>query len=87
MLLVSPARPNGMPAMMATRSPGAHVLVPMIAAVAHGLHGNDARARECATMAHVRDPALRQADFFRAFPFRTGNVRRQFSALLTTYGF
>jgi len=71
----------------ALRSPGAHVLIPMIAAVAHGMNGNDARARECAAMAHARDPSLRKDAFFRAFPFRDANIRRQFDNLLTSYGF
>ena len=71
----------------ALRSPGAHVLIPVIASIAHGMNGDDERARQCAQMAHVRDPALRKEDFFRAFPFRDAAVRKQFGALLTKYGF
>lgn len=71
----------------ALRSPGAHVLIPMIATIAHGLNGDDARARECAAMAHARDPSLCKEDFFRAFPFREPAFRKQFSDMLTKYGF
>ena len=71
----------------ALRSPGAHVLIPVIATIAHGMNGDDERARECAAMAHVRDPSLSKADFFRAFPFRNAAIRKQFGDVLTKYGF
>jgi len=71
----------------ALRSPGAHVLIPVIATIAHALNGNDARARECANMAHVRDPSLSRDDFFRAFPFRDAAIRKQYGDVLTRYGF
>jgi tetratricopeptide (TPR) repeat protein len=71
----------------ALRSPGAHVLIPVIATVAHGLNGDDIRARECANMARVRDPSLCKDDFFRAFPFRDTGARQRFGAVLTKYGF
>lgn len=70
----------------ARRSPGAHVLIDVIAAVMHGMHGDDAVARQCAEIARSRAPAISKDDFFRAFPFRT-QVREQFGAMLTKYGF
>ncbi len=54
----------------AARSPGAHALIEMIAVVAHGLNGNDARAKAWAESARARVPDLTDAEFFRAFPFR-----------------
>ncbi|MBS0384505.1 MAG: winged helix-turn-helix domain-containing protein [Proteobacteria bacterium] len=71
----------------ARRSPGAHVLIDAIGAVVHGLRGDDAQARQCAATARSRDPSLRQEDFFRAFPFRSALMRKQFAEILTRYGF
>jgi TolB-like protein len=71
----------------ALRSPGAHALVPVIAAIAHGMNGDDPRARDCIAMAKVRDPTLCKADFFRAFPFRDAHLRAKFDAMLTEYQF
>jgi len=69
------------------RSPGAHVLIDVIGAVLHGLRGDDARARECAAVARSRDPSLSKDDFFRAFPIRSADIRKQFGDMLTKYGF
>lgn len=71
----------------AARSPGAHVLITTIASMAHGLSGDDARAREYAAITHTRDPKIRKNDFFRAFPFRDAGVRAMFDETLTRYGF
>jgi tetratricopeptide (TPR) repeat protein len=66
----------------AARAPGAHALIELIAAVAHGLHGDEARAKAWAASARRRSPGLAAPDFFRAFPFREpGTVRRIARAL------
>jgi tetratricopeptide (TPR) repeat protein len=69
------------------RSPGAHPLINMIAAVAHGLNGNDAGAKAWAEAALARDPSLTRAEFFRAFPFRDPNARQRISEQLGKVGF
>jgi DNA-binding winged helix-turn-helix (wHTH) protein/tetratricopeptide (TPR) repeat protein len=71
----------------ARRSPGAHVLIDVIGAVLHGLRGDDAQARECAANARSRDPSISKVDFFRAFPVRNAETRKQFGDMLTKYGF
>ena len=71
----------------ALRSPGAHVLISVIAAIAHGLNGDDERARLCAAMARARNPAVCADDFFRAFPFRDAAMRQAFASMLARYGF
>src|SRR5690606_36999151 len=48
------------------RSPGAHVLIAMIAAAAHTLAGDDARAEAWAADVRRRNPALTREDFFRS---------------------
>jgi DNA-binding winged helix-turn-helix (wHTH) protein/tetratricopeptide (TPR) repeat protein len=71
----------------ARRSPGAHVLIDVIAALIHGLRGEVELANACAVAAHARDPTLTAADFFRAFPFRDRQLRSRFEQTLTMYGF
>ncbi|MCF8507257.1 MAG: winged helix-turn-helix domain-containing protein [Hyphomonadaceae bacterium] len=71
----------------AANSPGAHALIEMIAAVAHGLHGNDARARAWAESARARAGHLRRADFLRAFPFRDIPTRERVTGMLGCLGF
>jgi len=53
----------------AARSPGAHVLIAVIAAAAHSLNGNRQRAAAWAANVRERNPTVTQADFFRSFPF------------------
>ena len=48
----------------AARAPGAHVLVAMIAAVAHALADDHARAATWAANVRARNPALTRDDFF-----------------------
>ncbi|MES2896586.1 MAG: winged helix-turn-helix domain-containing protein [Pseudomonadota bacterium] len=66
----------------AARSPGAHALIEMIAAVAHGLSGDEVRAQAWAQSARRRSPGLGSADFLRAFPFRESAVRRRITEML-----
>jgi len=71
----------------AARSPGAHVLIAMIAAAAQALAGNDSRARAWAANVRERNPLLRREDFFRAFPMKPEAMRTRVSAALERLGF
>jgi len=71
----------------AARSPGAHVLIAMIAAAAHELAGDRSRAAGWATNVRERNSALTAEDFFTAFPFRSEVLRSQVSAALRRLGF
>jgi tetratricopeptide (TPR) repeat protein len=71
----------------AARSPGAHPLIEMIAVAAHGLNGDDAKARAWAASARARDPGLTTSAFFESFPFRNQATRARISAILARYGF
>ncbi|MDP3853294.1 winged helix-turn-helix domain-containing protein [Phenylobacterium sp.] len=66
----------------AARSPGAHALIEMIAAVAHGMNGDEARARAWAQSARRRSPGLNSDDFLRAFPFRETAIRRRIAEMV-----
>jgi TolB-like protein len=71
----------------AARSPGAHVLIAMIAGAAHALAGDGARAADWATNVRRRNPGLERADFFRAFPFKPEATRARLDAALAKLGF
>ena len=71
----------------AARSPGAHVLIDVIAVAAHGLNGDDAAARAWAETARARRPDVSAADFFRAFPFRDDATRQRIAEVLGRYRF
>jgi tetratricopeptide (TPR) repeat protein len=71
----------------AARAPGAHVMIAMIAASAHGLAGDAARAAYWAANVRSRNPALTRDDFFRAFPMKPVLVRARVSASLQALGF
>jgi TolB-like protein len=71
----------------AARAPGAHVMIAMIAASAHGLAGDAARAAYWAANVRSRNPALTRDDFFRAFPMKPALVRARVSASLQALGF
>jgi hypothetical protein len=71
----------------AARSPGAHVLIAMIASAAHDLAGDLAQAASWAANARERRPSLTREDFFRAFPFRPESVRTRISHALSRRGF
>jgi tetratricopeptide (TPR) repeat protein len=71
----------------AANAPAAHALIEMIAVAAHGLNGNDARARSWAESAHGRAQHLNRADFLRAFPFRDSPTRERVDGTLKSFGF
>jgi TolB-like protein/tetratricopeptide (TPR) repeat protein len=71
----------------AARSPGAHVLIAMIAAVAHSLAGDDPQARAWAKNVCERKPSLTRGDFFRAFPIKSESMHSRLSAALQRLGF
>lgn len=70
----------------AARSPGAHVLIAMIAAAAHALDGDAVRAAAWAANARARNPALTRTEFFRAFPMRSVTMKERVSAALAGLG-
>lgn len=69
------------------RSPGAHGLIQMIAAVSHSLNGDETQARYWAEQARTRWPHLSTADFVRAFPMRDEAARQLLVRTLERYGF
>jgi len=71
----------------AARSPGAHVLIAMIAAVATALGGDDARAAAWAANVRARNPTLGREDFFRSFPMQPPAHRRRVAKALARLGF
>lgn len=71
----------------AARSPGAHVLIAMIAVATHALAGDDRRAAAWAADVRARNPALTRADFFRSFPMKVEPLRRRVSDALARLGF
>jgi DNA-binding winged helix-turn-helix (wHTH) protein len=70
----------------AARSPGAHVLIAVIAIAAHALNGDRARASAWATNVRQRRPDLTQADFFRSFPFPDPRFRQRVAGALARSG-
>jgi TolB-like protein len=71
----------------AAREPGAHVLIAMIAVVAHALAGNPSQAAAWRQNVQARNPALRREDFFRAFPMQSAVARARISKALADFGF
>jgi TolB-like protein len=71
----------------AARSPGAHVLIAMIASAAHALAGNEALAASWAANVRERNPALTRDGFFRAFPMKSDSLRARLTAALQKLGF
>ena len=71
----------------AARSPGAHVLIAMIAAAVQMLAGNEEAAKSWAANVRERRPQLKREDFFSAFPLKPDEVRTRVSAALKTLGF
>jgi len=71
----------------AARSPGAHVLIAMIASAAHALAGAEARAAAWADNVRARNPALDRTDFFRAFPIKPESIRARVAGALARHGF
>lgn len=71
----------------AARSPGAHVLIAMIAAAAQVMAGNTTRAAAWAENVRERNPLLTREAFFRSFPFQSGGLCARLSAALEKLGF
>lgn len=71
----------------AARSPGAHVLIAMIAAAAQSLKGDAARAAWWAANVRERNAALTRDDFLRAFPMRSESTRSRVLEALRQLGF
>lgn len=69
------------------RSPGAHVLIAMIAAAAHELHGDKGKASFWAANVRERSAALTREDFFRAFPMKLDVMRARVEQALANAGF
>jgi len=71
----------------ATRAPGAHFLIAMIAVAAHGLGQNKERATYWANNIRARRADANKQHFFASFPFAKPEVKNQISAILDVYGF
>ncbi len=71
----------------AANSPGAHVLIDLIAAVAHTLNGNAKRAAEWSARVRERNPLLTGDDFFRAFPIGSEPMRARVTQALQALGY
>jgi len=71
----------------AARSPGAHVLIALIAVAAHALGADEIRAASWAANVRSRNPALTRSDFFRAFPMKSEATMVRVSNALARFGF
>jgi TolB-like protein/Tfp pilus assembly protein PilF len=71
----------------AARSPGAHVLIALIAVAAHALGGDDIRAASWAANVHSRNPTLTRSDFFRSFPMMSEATKARVSNALARFRF
>ena len=71
----------------AARSPGAHVLIAMIAAALHALNGDAVRAAAWAANVRERSPTLRWEQFIRAFPMPHDALRPRVMQALKQLGF
>jgi len=71
----------------AARSPGAHVLIAMIAAAARSMAGSETGAIAWADNVRQRSPLLTRDDFFRSFPVKDIEFRERLSAALEKLGF
>lgn len=69
----------------AARSPGAHVLIALIAVAAHCLNGDSDAAKAWADNARSRRPDVSSDHFFRSFPFRDQNLRRRIEKALASF--
>jgi len=70
----------------AARTPGAHVLIVVVAVVANALAGYTERATALAAYARARRPDLSAAYFLHAFPFVQQDLRRRIETTLTACG-
>jgi DNA-binding winged helix-turn-helix (wHTH) protein/tetratricopeptide (TPR) repeat protein len=71
----------------AASSPGAHVLIAMIAAAAHALALDAARAAHWASNVRERNSSLTRADFSRSFPMQSEAMRVRVLQALAQLGF
>jgi TolB-like protein len=71
----------------AARSPGAHVLIAMIAVAAHALGDDDTRAASWAVNVRARNSSLTRNDFFRSFPMKSDAMRTRVGSALARFGF
>ena len=71
----------------AARSPGAHVLIAMIATAAHALNGDPTRAAYWAANARERNARLSREDFCRSFPMKSDAMRVRVLQALGDLGF
>ena len=69
------------------RSPGAHVLIAVIAAAAHELAGDGSRAAFWAANVRERNSSLTRENFFRAFPMKVDAMRTRVDRALAGMGF
>jgi hypothetical protein len=69
------------------RSPGAHVMIEMIAAAAHSLNGDEASAQVWAACVRNRAPHFTKEAFLRTFPFRQPRARERVYKALARLGF
>src|SRR5688572_2234006 len=69
------------------RSPGAHVLIAMIAAAAHELAGDKNRAAFWVANVRERNSSLTRESFFRAFPMKVDAMRTRVDRALAGMGF
>ncbi len=71
----------------AARSPGAHVFMALLAAIAQALAGDAMRAAAWATDVRERGPGLSSADFFRGYPVTAEPMRSRIAEALRGLGF
>lgn len=71
----------------AARSPGAHVLMALLAAASQVLAGNAAEAANWANSVRERDPSLTRADFQRGYPVTAEPMRTKIDTALRGLGF
>jgi TolB-like protein/Tfp pilus assembly protein PilF len=71
----------------AARSPGAHVLIAMIASATHAMIGDEVKAAAWASDVRSRNPTLTREDFFRAFPMKSEVTRARLANALVRLGF
>lgn len=71
----------------AAHEPGAHVVIAIIAVVAHEIGGDHARAASWAAIARRRAPGITHADFLRSLPFTDPDERARIVRALAVHGF
>jgi TolB-like protein len=71
----------------AARTPGAHAMISLVAAIATALAGNGLAARHWATHARRRSPSISRNAFLKAFPIRNLRFLRRVTDCLTKMNF